>query len=190
MDEQATHTGYILPPSQGPRPVKALNAHVARKIAAGEVIDRPNAVLREFLDNAIDAGSTRIVAEITNGGIASIRVVDNGWGMTKADLEACARPHVTGKISDENDLENLFTLGFRGEALASIAAVSRLEITSCRNNEAWKMEAVIEGEHSVTPAVLHEGSIIVSQGLFENFPARRKFLKRAQSESSLCKQTF
>ncbi len=175
---------------KNPRKVKALPPEVARKIAAGEVIDRPNAVLREFMDNAIDAHSDRILVEIEGGGIESIRVVDNGWGMSKEDLEVCARPHVTSKIETEADLENLYTLGFRGEALASIAAVSRLSITSAREGSAWKLESFLEQEHEVLPASLHEGTIAQSKALFENFPARRQFLKRAQSEGSLCKQIF
>ena len=173
-----------------PRSVKALPANIARKIAAGEVIDRPNAVLREFMDNAIDANSDRIIVEVDGGGIDSIRVVDNGWGMSKDDLEACARPHVTSKIQDEDDLNNLYTLGFRGEALASIAAVSKLQITSSRDNSAWKLDAYLEDTHEVVPANLHEGTIAVSKALFENFPARRQFLKRPQSEGTLCKQIF
>ncbi len=173
-----------------PRKVKALPPEVARKIAAGEVIDRPNAVLREFLDNAIDANADRIIVEIEGGGIDSIRVVDNGWGMSKEDLEVCARPHVTSKIATEDDLENLYTLGFRGEALASIAAVSRLSITSARNENAWKLESYLEQEHDIQPASLHEGTIAQSKALFENFPARRQFLKRPQSEGSLAKQIF
>ncbi len=173
-----------------PQSVKALPANVARKIAAGEVIDRPNAVLREFMDNAIDANATKIVVEIDGGGIDSIRVVDNGWGMTKEDLEVCAHPHVTSKIENEADLESLYTLGFRGEALASIAAVSRLSITSSRDSNAWVLESYIESNHSVLPASLAEGTIAHSKALFENFPARRQFLKRPQSEGSLCKQIF
>ncbi len=173
-----------------PQNVKALPANIARKIAAGEVIDRPNAVLREFMDNAIDANSDRIMVEVTGGGIDCIRVVDNGWGMTKEDLEACARPHVTSKIQEEDDLNNLYTLGFRGEALASIAAVSKLQITSSRNNVAWNLDAYLEDKHEVIPANLHEGTIAVSKALFENFPARRQFLKRPQSEGTLCKQIF
>ncbi len=176
--------------NQKPRKVKALPPEVARKIAAGEVIDRPNAVLREFMDNAIDAHSDRIIVEIEGGGIDSIRVVDNGWGMSKEDLQVCARPHVTSKIENEADLENLYTLGFRGEALASIAAVSRLHITSARDNNAWKLESFLEQEHTISPASLYEGTIAQSKALFENFPARRQFLKRPQSEGSLCKQIF
>ncbi len=170
--------------------VKALPPNVARKIAAGEVIDRPNAVLREFLDNAIDASSSRIIVEIEGGGIDSIRVVDNGWGMSKEDLEVCAHPHVTSKIQSEDDLENLYTLGFRGEALASIAAVSRLSIASARNGNAWKLDSYIDNKHIVEPSNIAEGTIASSKSLFENFPARRQFLKRPQSEGSLCKQIF
>ncbi len=173
-----------------PRKVKVLPAEVARKIAAGEVIDRPNAVLREFMDNAIDASSDRIIVEIEGGGIDSIRVVDNGWGMSKEDLEVCARPHVTSKIENEGDLENLYTLGFRGEALASIAAVSRLTITTSRDGSAWKLDSHLENEHDIVPANIAEGTIAQSKGLFENFPARRQFLKRPQSEGNLCKQIF
>ena len=111
-------------------PVRTLNVEVARKIAAGEVIDRPNAIVRELMDNAIDSGATKIIVEISGGGIEKIRIIDNGCGMTKEDLQNCARPHATSKISTEVDLMNLTTLGFRGEALASIAAVARLSIIS------------------------------------------------------------
>ena len=108
-------------------PVRTLNAEVARKIAAGEVIDRPNAVVRELIDNAIDSDATQITVEITGGGIEKIRVIDDGCGLTKEDLQNCARPHATSKIATEVDLMNLSTLGFRGEALASVAAVARVE---------------------------------------------------------------
>ncbi|MBQ2530641.1 MAG: ATP-binding protein, partial [Treponema sp.] len=101
------------------KPVRRLDAEVARKIAAGEVIDRPNAIVRELMDNAVDSGASEISVEISGGGIEKIRVIDNGCGMTKDDLENCARPHATSKISTETDLLRLTTLGFRGEALSS-----------------------------------------------------------------------
>lgn len=171
------------------RPVKQLAPDVARKIAAGEVIDRPAAVLREFLDNAVDAGADRIIAEAEDGGISLISVTDNGCGMTKEDMETCARPHATSKIVSDTDLESLSTLGFRGEALASVAAVSRLEITSSRNGEAWKMR--IEGaERHIEPASFPQGTRAVCRTLFDNFPARHRFLKRPQAENLLCKQIF
>lgn len=168
------------------KPVRTLNAEVARKIAAGEVIDRPNAIIRELMDNAIDAGATSITVEIVNGGIDKIRIVDNGSGLTKEDLQNCARPHATSKISTETDLLNLSTLGFRGEALASIAAVARLSITS----GGWKMRASITEDHIIEPVAPTPGTIVQSEGLFENFPARRQFLKRAATEAIMCKNTF
>lgn len=167
-------------------PVKTLNAEVARKIAAGEVIDRPNAIIRELMDNAIDSGATSITVEIAGGGIEKIRIIDNGCGMTKEDLQACARPHATSKISAETDLMNLSTLGFRGEALASIAAVSRLSIAS----GGWKMRASITEDHILEPVAEIQGTIVQSEGLFENFPARRQFLKRPATEGVMCKNTF
>ena len=168
------------------KPVRQLNAEVARKIAAGEVIDRPNAIIRELMDNAVDSGATEISVETTGGGIEKIRVVDNGCGMTREDLENCARPHATSKISTETDLLHLSTLGFRGEALSSMAAVSRLEIIS----NGWKMCASVTEDHVLTPAASASGTIVQTSALFENFPARRQFLKRPASEGTMCRATF
>ena len=167
-------------------PVKKLDAEVARKIAAGEVIDRPNAIVRELMDNSIDSGAKTITVEISGGGIEKIRIVDDGCGMTKEDLQNCARPHATSKISSEIDLLNLTTLGFRGEALSSIAAVSRLSITS----GGWRMRASITEDHILEPQANITGTIVQSEGLFENFPARRQFLKRPATEALMCKNTF
>lgn len=167
-------------------PVRLLKAEVARKIAAGEVIDRPNAIVRELMDNSIDSGADRITVEIQGGGIEKVRVVDNGSGLTEEDLRTCARPHATSKISTETDLLNLSTLGFRGEALASIAAVCRLSIISGGN----KMRASITEDHIIEPAAPLEGTIVNAEGLFENFPARRQFLKRPASEAIMCRGTF
>ena len=167
-------------------PVKKLDAEVARKIAAGEVIDRPNAIVRELMDNSIDSGAKTITVEISGGGIEKIRIVDDGCGMTKEDLQNCARPHATSKISSEIDLLNLTTLGFRGEALSSIAAVSRLSIIS----GGWRMRASITEDHILEPQANITGTIVQSEGLFENFPARRQFLKRPATEALMCKNTF
>ncbi|HIW37217.1 MAG TPA: DNA mismatch repair endonuclease MutL [Candidatus Treponema faecavium] len=177
------------------RPVLPLPPETARKIAAGEVIDRPCAIVRELLDNAVDAGAAAVAVEIDGGGIDRIRVADNGIGMTKADLENCARPHATSKIVRETDLLSLDTLGFRGEALASIAAVSRLEITSIDSLAAepacaWKLQPTITGQHAITAAQLARGTVVQTQALFENFPARRRFLKRPAAEGQLCRQLF
>ena len=167
-------------------PVKKLDAEVARKIAAGEVIDRPNAIVRELMDNSIDSGAKTITVEISGGGIEKIRIVDDGCGMTKEDLQNCARPHATSKISSESDLLNLSTLGFRGEALASIAAVSRLQIIS----SGLKMRSSITEDHLIEKTSSTEGTIVLAEGLFENFPARRIFLKKASAEGVMCKNTF
>ncbi|MCQ2585348.1 MAG: DNA mismatch repair endonuclease MutL [Treponema sp.] len=168
------------------KPVRKLNAETARKIAAGEVIDRPNAIVRELMDNAVDSGANSITVEVNGGGVEKIRIVDNGSGMTREDLETCAHPHCTSKIEKDVDLLNLTTLGFRGEALASIAAVSRLSIISA----GWKMRASITEDHIIEPFAETNGTIVQSEGLFENFPARRQFLKRPASEGLLCKNTF
>lgn len=167
-------------------PVRQLSAEVARKIAAGEVIDRPNAIVRELMDNAIDSGADKITVEIAGGGIDKVRIVDNGCGMTKEDLFSCARPHATSKIQQETDLLKLTTLGFRGEALSSIAAVCRLSIIS----GGYKMRASITEDHIIEQAAQLKGTIVQAEGLFENFPARRVFLKRAASEATMCKNTF
>ncbi|MCR4822732.1 MAG: DNA mismatch repair endonuclease MutL [Treponema sp.] len=171
------------------RPVRQLSVDVARKIAAGEVIDRPAAIVRELLDNAVDSGATSISLEIEGGGIEKIRIADNGQGMTKDDLMNCARPHCTSKIAQSEDLLNLSTLGFRGEALASIAAVSRLTISS----GTYRMKASITEDHiieDIPPVQDGQGTIVMSEGLFENFPARRNFLKRPASENMMCREVF
>lgn len=171
------------------RPVKKLSADVARKIAAGEVIDRPCAIVRELMDNAVDSGADKISVEIAGGGIDKIRVCDNGNGMTKEDLKTCAHEHCTSKILQSEDLLNLTTLGFRGEALASIAAVSRLTVSS----GTYRMKASITEDHEiegVPPVQDGKGTIVMSEALFENFPARRVFLKRPASETMLCREVF
>ncbi len=168
------------------RPVRELPAEVARKIAAGEVIDRPAAVVRELVDNSIDSGASKITVEIAEGGTASIRVSDDGYGMTKDDLAICAKAHTTSKISTEDDLLSLSTLGFRGEALSSIAAVSRLRIVSTRDGrEAWELS-----DAGLSRARLSAGTSVDVSDLFGNFPARRQFLKRQSAETSQCRQVF
>jgi DNA mismatch repair protein MutL len=118
-----------------PRRIEILRGDVAKKIAAGEVIDRPFSVLRELLDNAIDAGANLIEVRLEAGGTSLIQVRDNGRGMDRRDLELCWQSHATSKIRHEDDLLSVRTLGFRGEALASIASVSRLEIVSATAEE-------------------------------------------------------
>ena len=168
------------------KPVKVLSAEVARKIAAGEVIDRPASIIRELLDNSVDAGAKNIAVEIRGGGIEGIRVSDDGSGLSKEDLAVCAHEHATSKIETETDLLRLSTMGFRGEALASIAAVARLSITS----GSWNMRASIVEDHVITPCTPVSGTIVTADGIFENFPARRVFLKRAASEATACRAMF
>ena len=168
------------------KPVKALDPETARKIAAGEVIDRPAAVIRELLDNAIDAGASKVQVEISGGGIDRIRVTDNGCGMSREDLAICTDTHTTSKISTAEDLLSLHSLGFRGEALSSIKAVSDLEIISTRNGPAaWKLQL-----GKILPARLNAGTVVQVENLFENFPARKQFLKRAAAETALCRTIF
>lgn len=168
------------------RPVRILPPEVARKIAAGEVIDRPNAIVRELLDNAIDSGADSITVEIYGGGIDKIRVIDNGSGMSKEDMEVAATPHATSKISTEQDLLNLSTLGFRGEALSSIAAVSKLTIYSGE----YKLETSVTEKNKITQGTPFSGTTVQSDNLFQNFPARRMFLKRPATEGKMCLNTF
>ena len=168
------------------RPVRILPPEVARKIAAGEVIDRPNAIVRELMDNAIDSGADSITVEIYGGGIDKIRVIDNGAGMSREDMEIAATPHATSKISSEQDLLNLSTLGFRGEALSSIAAVSKLTIVSGE----YKLETSVTEKNKITQVTPFNGTTVQSENLFQNFPARRMFLKRSTTEGKMCFNTF
>ncbi len=168
------------------KPVKLLSKETASKIAAGEVIERPASVVRELLDNSIDAGASQIIVEIEEGGISSIRVSDDGCGMTREDLELCTHTHSTSKIEEAEDLLHLRSLGFRGEALSSVQAVSSLEITSTREGPA----ACKLSLGKISPARLNKGTTVEVKNLFENFPARKKFLKRPQYEAAQCRQTF
>ncbi len=170
--------------------VRVLNDMVARKIAAGEVIDRPNSVVRELMDNAIDAGADRVDLSLEQGGIAKIRLVDNGIGMTREDLTLCCLPHATSKIETEDDLMQIRSLGFRGEALSSIAASSRLDIISTREGETHRL-TIRDGKLTEpVPWRGGKGTIVEASDLFYSIPARKKFLKRPQSEGTMCRNTF
>ncbi|MBP7095381.1 MAG: DNA mismatch repair endonuclease MutL [Spirochaetia bacterium] len=171
--------------------IRILPPETARKIAAGEVIDRPAAVVRELLDNAIDSGAREIAVELSGGGLESVRVVDDGLGMGEADLAACTLPHATSKITSIDDLETLSTLGFRGEALGSIAAVSRLSIASAlEGSGGHRLSAGPGREPFVEPFAARRGTAVEAAGLFEELPARRRFMKRPASEAALCRQVL
>lgn len=187
MNENQKHHAH---PS--PRRVQVLREDVARKIAAGEVIDRPYSVLRELLDNAIDSGADQIQVEIADGGTRLIRVSDNGSGMNSEDLSLCFQSHATSKIEHEDDLLRIQTLGFRGEALSSIAAVSKLEITSRAEDAPEGGVVIVHGGKKVsqTTKAWGKGTSIGVSDLFFNLPARKKFLKRSATEAMLCKNTL
>ena len=175
------------------RRIQVLPPAEARRIAAGEVVDRPAALVREFLDNAIDAGGHLIEVLIEEGGISRIEVVDDGSGMGKEDLELCYLAHATSKIRCLDDLKTAVTLGFRGEALAATTAVSRLEILSSRDGrEAWKL-SVGPGEKNqpnLEQSRRAKGTSVRALGLYDTIPARKRFLKRAGSEGAACRQIF
>ena len=166
--------------------IRQLDPIVASRIAAGEVVERPASVLRELLDNSIDAGATKISVYIEEGGIRSLTVIDNGSGMSAEDLAMACKSHATSKVSTLEDLFNLRTLGFRGEALSSISACSRLTISSNGNSI-----TVDNGQqHDVVPGSVARGTSVCMEDLFENIPARKLFLKRPQSEATECRKTF
>jgi DNA mismatch repair protein MutL len=173
--------------------IQILPPEEARRIAAGEVIDRPAALIREFMDNAIDAGASDIEVSIEEGGSKKTEVADDGSGMSRDDLLLCALAHATSKIRCLDDLAVAETLGFRGEALAATAAVARLEIVSSINkNDAWRF-TVGPGESNppyIERANRTKGSTVRALNLFDTIPARKQFLKREGSEAALCRQIF
>ncbi len=175
-----------------PRPVRLLREQVARKIAAGEVIDRPFSVVRELIDNSLDAGATAIEVRIKDGGRSRIQVTDNGHGMDTEDLDLCYRPHATSKIESEDDLERVSSLGFRGEALASIATVSRMEVRSARRGSDTAHRIGVHAGSLIYSEVCQgaEGTSVTVEDLFYSLPARRKFLKRAASETGMCRSVL
>ena len=166
--------------------INLLDVQTSNLIAAGEVVERPANVLKELLENAIDAGSDTIVTEIVGGGVDLIRVTDNGSGMEKEDLPLCIRRHATSKIAVASDLDGITTLGFRGEALAAISATSRFTILSKRREDPLGHQMTVEGDEilSLEEAGCADGTTVIVRDLFFNQPARRKFLKRAQTEGA------
>ena len=174
-----------------PSRIHILPPDTAKRIAAGEVIERPASVLRELLDNALDAGAEAIEAELEGGGILSLRVTDDGRGMGPEDLALSVLPHATSKILELDDLLTSRTLGFRGEALASVAAVASLSILSAEKDGVPHRLTSFPGQPAlVEPAAGKSGTTVRVQGLFDPYPARKRFLKRPSSESALCRQTL
>lgn len=165
--------------------INVLDPQVANLIAAGEVVDRPASVVKELLENAIDAKATTITVEIKHGGITFIRVSDNGIGMTRDDVPVCIRRHATSKIKDEADLDSIMTLGFRGEALAAIGSVSTLRILTKPHGHTMGTQLTCKGGeiYEIIESGCMEGTTIIVEELFANIPARRKFLKKDSSEA-------
>lgn len=164
--------------------IHLLDEEVANKIAAGEVVERPASVVKELLENAVDAGATRLIVDLEDGGKRRIRVVDNGCGMTAEEAVLALQRHATSKIARVEDLATLTTLGFRGEALPSIAAVSRLTLVTRAREELSGVRLVAEGGEirAVEEVGAPEGTAFIVADLFYNTPARMKFLKSARAE--------
>ena len=172
--------------------IRSLSDHLINQIAAGEVVERPAAALKELLENSLDAGARSVDIDLAGGGIKLIRVADDGAGIEREDLALALARHATSKIATPADLEAIATLGFRGEALASIAAVSRLSLTSRSEDKphAWRIE-VDGGEVGVPqPAALAAGTTVTVQELYFNTPARRKFLRTDGTEYGHCEEAF
>jgi DNA mismatch repair protein MutL len=172
--------------------IRVLPALLADQIAAGEVVDRPASALKELLENSLDAGARAVTVNLVSGGMQSIRVSDDGCGIPRDELALALAPHATSKIASLGDLERVASLGFRGEALASIASVSRLTLTSRIESErhAWAVLAEGASMSAPEPATLEAGTTIEVRDLYFNTPARRKFLKSEGTEYAHCEEAF
>ncbi|HEX9664593.1 MAG TPA: DNA mismatch repair endonuclease MutL, partial [Patescibacteria group bacterium] len=163
--------------------IKALSQDLINKIAAGEVVERPASVVKELLENSLDAGSNQIAVEIIKGGQDLIKVSDNGQGMTREDAELAVQRYTTSKIAELDDLFNINSFGFRGEALASIASVSRFKLQTKIDQELVGAEIeIIDGETIINEIGWETGTTVTVQNLFFNVPARQKFLKTQSTE--------
>lgn len=164
--------------------IKILNKETIDQIAAGEVVERPASVVKELLENAVDAGASAVTVEIKEGGISLIRVTDNGWGIEKSQVAKAFLRHATSKITSAADLSHIASLGFRGEALSSIAAVSQMELVTKTREELTGLRYLIEGgeEKEWEEVGAPEGTTFIVRNLFFNTPVRKKFLKQPQTE--------
>ena len=172
--------------------IRKLSESVINKIAAGEVIERPASVVKELLENSIDAGATQVEVTIEKGGIEMIRITDNGSGIAKEDMPLAVTSHATSKIADADDLFKVGTFGFRGEALASITTISQAMIRSRTAESDCGYELLINGGHAepIEPCGCPVGTTIEVRQLFYNTPVRQKFLKTPQTEKSHIAEAF
>ncbi len=172
--------------------IQALPDHLINQIAAGEVVERPAAALKELLENALDAGATQIDVDVEGGGIRRLRVADNGAGIARDELALAVERHATSKLATADDLDAIATLGFRGEALASIAAVSRFALASRAAGapHAWRIEVDGGNVGPTAPAAVASGTTVTAQELYFNTPARRKFLRTEGTEWGHCDEAF
>ena len=172
--------------------VRLLSEHVINKIAAGEVVERPASVLKELAENALDAGATQLDVDVVAGGRKLVAVTDNGSGMGRDDALLALERHATSKIRDVDDIEKINSLGFRGEALAAIASVSRFRLETCTHTESTGTEITISGGkiQDVRDAGCPAGTRFEVRDLFFNVPARRKFLRTHQTELAHLRSGF
>ncbi len=166
--------------------IHILPSHIANQIAAGEVVERPSSVVKELIENSLDAGADAIDVEITDGGRSLIKVMDNGCGMGRSDLELCVESHATSKVLTPYDLDAITTLGFRGEALPSIASVSEMKIRSCAkgSDEAWELLIAYGKDRVIRPCAMTQGTAVEVRDIFLKTPARRRFLRSPSVETS------